>query len=350
MGTPVRFVGNLTTGAGFGLGTDKLDMKSLIASAQTLEACGFDKTIAVYSSYSLDPLMVGSVVGQHTDNLTTLIAIRPNVMAPTFAAKSLATLDQINGGRTQAHFIAGGNDSDQWREGDFATKDERYARMAEYIEILRMAWTRTSGFDYDGAYYRLRDYTPKIQPVGDLPISAGGSSRAALELGGKWADIFGFFAEPLTDMSELLRTFHEVRQREVELMLDVRVITAPTDELAWEAAHAVLHRETERKNRPRQPQDVKKLTVPMGAEASKRILDIAERDELHDGVMWTKIAQATGAIGSSAVLVGSYETVGQALAAYAQLGFRDLSLRGYGDPADVIEQGRYVIPIVRDLT
>ncbi|MGO1570854.1 MAG: LLM class flavin-dependent oxidoreductase [Canibacter sp.] len=347
MSKSVQFVGNLTTGTGFGLQSNRLDLKTLITSAQTLETCGFDKTIAVYSSYSLDPLAIGSVVGQHTSTLRTLIAIRPNMMAPTVAAKALATLDHINGGRTQAHFIAGGNDSDQWREGDFLSKDERYARMAEYIEIIRLAWNETSGFDYDGKYYTLRDYTPKIKPVGQLPISAGGSSTAALKTGAKWADIFGLFAEPLADMQAQLRALHELGQP--DLMLDVRVITAPSDELAWEKANAVLAQESARKNRPRKPNDVKKLTVPMGAEASKRILDIAERDEIHDGVMWTKIAQATGAIGSSAVLVGSYETVAHALAAYVELGFTDLSLRGYGDPADVIEQGRYVIPLVRDL-
>lgn len=87
-----------------------------------------------------------------------------------------------------------------------------------------------------------------------------------------------------------------------------------------------------------------------GAESSRRILEIAEREELHDGVLWTKLAQTTGAIGSSAVLVGSYERVAQALASYYVLGYTTFSLRGYGDWNAVnIELGQYVLPRVREL-
>ena len=65
----------------------------------------------------------------------------PNVSYPTFAAKTFATLDQISDGRLTVHFITGGNDHEQQREGDYLTKDERYARTREYIQIVKQAWT-----------------------------------------------------------------------------------------------------------------------------------------------------------------------------------------------------------------
>jgi alkanesulfonate monooxygenase len=355
---PVEFVGNLTTAReGFGVNNAQLNPSDLAASAQALETFGFEKTIVVYSSYSLDPFAVATAVSQHTDRLNTIIALRPNMMAPTVAAKAYATIDQINGGRTQAHFIAGGNDEDQWREGDFLTKDDRYRRMDEYIQILRRAWTASDPFDFQGEFYTLKDFVPRIQPHNKrhLPISAGGSSQAALEVGARRADIFGFFAEPRADIeqqsSRLRAVEREAQRREpLELMLDVRVLTGPTDEIAWEKAEAVFDRLDPAHKRQRGEKEIAKLGRPMGAEASRRILEIAKKGELHDDVLWTKIAAATGAVGSSAVLVGSYERVAGALADYYERGFRTLSLRGYGGIEEVIEQGEFILPRVRELT
>lgn len=52
-----------------------------------------------------------------------------------------------------AHFIAGGSDTEQAREGDFLTKEERYGRLEEYIRILRRAWQSADPFDWDCKYY-----------------------------------------------------------------------------------------------------------------------------------------------------------------------------------------------------
>jgi alkanesulfonate monooxygenase len=50
---------------------------------------------------------------------------------PTVAAKALATLDQLSSGRAVVHFIAGGSDVEQAKEGDFLNKEERYERLEE---------------------------------------------------------------------------------------------------------------------------------------------------------------------------------------------------------------------------
>lgn len=73
---------------------------------------------------------------------------------PTVAAKALATLDQFGPGRAVVHFISGGSDAEQAREGDHLPKDQRYARTAEYIDIVRRAWTSTEPFSHEGEYYR----------------------------------------------------------------------------------------------------------------------------------------------------------------------------------------------------
>lgn len=358
LGDQVEFVATLSTAGGWnGVDVDRIDVKRTIASAQLMEASGFDKTIIIYSSYSIDPFTVASTISQHTDTLGSIIALRPNVLAPTMAARMYATIDQINAGRTQVHLIAGGLDADQEREGDFVSKDDRYRRMSEYIEILRRAWTEEASFDYAGEFYSIRDYTPRIKPSSGkpLPISMGGASAAALRVGAAGADIFSTFTEPLADTREQLDALRDLgeevgRTQPLGLMLDSRVITAPTDELAWERAHRIHENLGAWKARTRSASEVAAHVGKPGAEASQRILEIAEREELHDGVLWTRLAQTTGAIGSSAVLVGSYERVAQALVSYYDLGFRSFSLRGYDDWNAVnIELGQYVLPRVREI-
>jgi alkanesulfonate monooxygenase len=51
------------------------------------------------------------------------------------------------------HFIAGGSDEEQAREGDFLSKEQRYERLEEYIHILRRAWSHNEAFDFDGVHY-----------------------------------------------------------------------------------------------------------------------------------------------------------------------------------------------------
>lgn len=93
------------------------------------------------------------------------MAHRPNVSYPTFAAKTFATLDRISDGRLAVHFITGGNDHEQQREGDFLTKDERYERTREAIRIIKRAWTSHEPFDHEGTHYRFTDFVSDTFPV-----------------------------------------------------------------------------------------------------------------------------------------------------------------------------------------
>ena len=99
--------------------------------------------------------------------LRLLLAHRPNVSHPTFAAKTFATVDQVSNGRMTVHFITGGTDHEQQREGDYLTKDERCERTRECMQIVKKAWTSREPFDYQGKHYRLA-FRPIIAPTAAL--------------------------------------------------------------------------------------------------------------------------------------------------------------------------------------
>ena len=114
----------------------------------------------------------------------------PGFVAPTLVARKLATLDALaGGGRVAIHHITGGDEADQQRDGDFADHDRRYARTAEFMDVLRRELTAPEPFDFDGEFYRFQGAISTVRPLheGSIPIYFGGQSDAAVRVGGQHA-------------------------------------------------------------------------------------------------------------------------------------------------------------------
>src|SRR5271170_7720234 len=122
--------------------------------AQAHERSGFDRTLIGYGSSSPDGFIVAAYAAAATQQLGLMLAHRPGFVAPTLAARKLATLDHFSGGRLAVHIITGGDDLEQARDGDYLSKDERYARTDEYLDILKSVWSSDRPLDHSGKYYR----------------------------------------------------------------------------------------------------------------------------------------------------------------------------------------------------
>ncbi|MFD5384988.1 LLM class flavin-dependent oxidoreductase [Streptomyces sp. NPDC059474] len=355
---PVEFLGIAATHNGSettARSGGAFDKEYTLRLARAHEDHGWDRVLFAYGSGSPDPAPAAAYIASRLDRLQILLAHRPNVSYPTFAAKTFATLDQISEGRLTVHFITGGNDHEQGREGDTLTKDQRYARTREYIQIVRKIWTTHESFDHEGEHYRFRDFVsdvfPAQQPRPD--ISFGGSSPAAYAAGGAEADIYCLWGEPLEKTAEQIEAVKAAakaagRTDVPRIQVAFRPIIAPTEELAWEKARrtvgAIEARKasgepvTRRHTGQAHPQN----------SGSQRLIAIAEAGERYDRALWTPTAAATGGAGNSNALVGTPETVARALLDYYDLGVDILSARGYDLLGDAIDFGRHVIPIVRE--
>ncbi len=131
-----------------------------------------------------------------------------------------------------------------------------------------------------------------------------------------------------------------------------RPILGATEELAWERAHRILEttRRVRRELQARGAAAVFALggTEPRRTSGSQRLLAAAEKGELHDRALWTPLAAATGAAGNSTALVGTPETVAQALLDYLDIGVTTMLIRGYDPYDDAIDYGRHLLPLVRE--
>ncbi len=315
-------------------------------TARIHERAGFDRVLIGYFSQAPDGFLVGAHAASVTERLGFLLAHRPGFVAAPVAARKLATLDQLSGGRLAVHIIAGGSDADQAKDGDWTDHAARYRRAAEYISLLRRTWTEPAPFDHEGEFYRTRGTYSEIrcrqQP--HIPIYGGGGSDAAIRSLAPHVDVYMLWGEPLKDTAlfiERVRREAALSGRSPTFSLSTRPILAATDGEAWDRARAILDRVLINRGAAPPPQRQNA--------GSNRLLQAAAEAELHDSCLWTSLAAATGAQGNSTALVGAPETVAKALLEYYKLGATSLLIRGYDPRPDAVQYGRELIPRVREL-
>jgi alkanesulfonate monooxygenase len=355
---PVEFLGIAATNNGSEIQPRDgaaFDREYTLRLARAHEENDWDRVLFAYGSGAPDPNIGAAYIASKTETLQLLLAHRPNVAYPTFAAKTFATVDQVSGGRATVHFITGGTDHEQQREGDYLSKDERYERTREYMAIVKQAWTSREPFDHDGRHYKFADFVSDVFPVQQPRprVSFGGSSPAAYRAGGAEADIYCLWGEPLASTAEQIewvkQAAKEAGRTDVpKIQVAFRPIIAPTEAKAWQKAHDIVDRIEARvaagggalsRRRPvRNPENT----------GSQRLIAIAEEGERFDRALWTRTAAATGGAGNSNALVGTPETVAAAILDYIDLGVDIISMRGYDLLADAVEVGQQVIPIVRE--
>jgi alkanesulfonate monooxygenase len=322
------------------------------------EDAGFDRVLIGYASSHPDGTQVAAYAASHSERLGFLVAHRPGFVAPTLAARQFTTLDQFSDGRIAVHIITGGHDAEQRRDGDFLSKDERYDRTDEYLDIVKLAWTSDQPFSYHGKHYQVEDHQSGVKSAQEQGIRLyfGGSSEAAYRVGGKHADTYALWGEPLAETKQQIDAVNEAARNAGRtdvpgISVSFRPILGPTEELAWERAHRILEATKE---------NIAAFRAQWGAKSfglggdnpenvgSQRLLAAVAKGELHDRALWTPLAGATGAGGNSTALVGTPETVAQAILDYIDIGVTTILIRGYDPYDDAIDYGRHLLPLVRD--
>jgi alkanesulfonate monooxygenase len=328
-----------------------IDKPYITAMAQAHEEAGFERVLIGYFSAMPDGFLVAAHVGSVTSRLGILLAHRPGFVAPTLAARKLATLDHFTDGRAAVHIITGGSDDEQRRDGDYLTHDDRYARTDEYLDVVKQTWSSPKPFDHAGKFYKVENSFAQVKPLNglNLPVYFGGSSDAAIEVAGKHADVFALWGETLAQVKETLDKVRAAAVRhgradKIKFSLSLRPVLAETEAAAWERADAILQKTKE--NIAKFPRFNSSGKPPENI-GSKRLLAAAANGRVLDKRLWTEIAAVTGAQGNSTGLVGTPEQVAEALLEYYDIGITTFLIRGFDPLRDAVDYGRDLIPLVR---
>lgn len=349
----IGYIGNHNASETIARSGPVIDLDHIAAAAAVHENGGFDRVLFAFHSTSPESILIAHHVAQRTRHLKLMIAHRPGFTAPTLAARQFATLDHLTGGRVAVHIITGGNDRELAQDGDHLSKDDRYARTSEYLDIVRREWTSPVPFDYAGAYYKVDQAFAAVQPVqpGGIPVYFGGSSPAAIAVAGKHADIYALWGETLDQVAETVRQVKAaaaVHGRTPRFSLSLRPVLAETEAAAWEKAAGLLARARALRGDPGTERLIPAAPQPEN-EGSRRLLAAAARGPRLDRRLWTEIAQLTGAAGNSTSLVGTPDQVAEALLDYYDIGITTFLIRGFDPVEDAFQYGRDLIPRVRAL-
>ncbi|HLI20799.1 MAG TPA: LLM class flavin-dependent oxidoreductase [Stellaceae bacterium] len=101
---------------------------------------------------------------------------------PVVAAKQATTIDHISGGRFGLNIVCGWFKPELRMFGaPIMEHDTAYEYAAEWVEVLKLLWTREDEFDYEGRYFKVEKgyHRPKpIQKPFPLLMNAGFSPMA----------------------------------------------------------------------------------------------------------------------------------------------------------------------------
>ena len=176
--------------------------------AQRSEALGFDLTLVAElflndikgpDAPALDAWSTAAALAAVTDTLELMIAVRPQYHPPAQLAKQAANIDQISGGRLALNVVSAWWADEARRYGvHFDKHDDRYARTAEWLDVVSGAWTQPR-LTHKGTYYSVDDLIVEPKPARRPrpTIYAGGESDAAKTLIAGKCDAYVMHGDPV---------------------------------------------------------------------------------------------------------------------------------------------------------
>lgn len=116
---------------------------------------------------SLESVTLMAAIAEATKRVRIWATVHPLLQNPAVAAKMIATLDQISGGRAGLNIVAGAYKAefDQMSAWDDSlSHDDRYALAEEWTTIVKRLWTEDS-VDFSGRYFTMKDCQSKPKPL-----------------------------------------------------------------------------------------------------------------------------------------------------------------------------------------
>ncbi len=172
--------------------TIKAEWGESVAIAQAAERAGIEAVIPVarwkgmggkvnFNHRNFDPFTWAAGLSAVTSKIGIFATFHVPTVHPVRAAKEVATIDQISGGRFCLNLVAGWNEKEIGMFGaPQLPHDERYDVADEWITLCKELWTRDEEFDFEGKYFRSPGAYSSPHPVQaphPVLMSAGNSER-----------------------------------------------------------------------------------------------------------------------------------------------------------------------------
>ncbi|MCO5733286.1 FMNH2-dependent alkanesulfonate monooxygenase [Rhizobium sp. SSA_523] len=340
-----------THGDGSYLGTEHLSRAPEFGYfkqvATAVDSLGFEGVLLPTGQTCEDSWITASGLAAVTERLKYLVALRPGVTSPTFAARQTAALDRLSRGRLLLNVVVGGNPVELAGDGIFLSHDQRYEQAAEFLQIWKRLLAGET-VDFDGRHYSLKgarcDFPPVHLP--HPPLYFGGSSEAGQDLAVKATDMYLTWGEPLEavrDKIESVRARAKQAGRTVRFGMRIHFIVREDEDDAWRAAERLIsHISDEQIER-----SWKRFQSEMDSVGQKRqaALHGGRRDRLRIAPnLWAGVGLVRTGVGTA--LVGTPRQIADRLADYQALGIDTIIGSGYPHLEEAYRVAELLFPLL----
>jgi alkanesulfonate monooxygenase len=315
--------------------------------AVAVDELGFEGVLLPTGQSCEDSWIVATGLATATERLKFLVALRPGVTSPTFAARQTVALDRLSRGRLLLNVVVGGNPVELAGDGVFVPHDERYEQAGEFLDIWRRMVAGET-VDFKGKHYEIRggrlDFKPVQKPT--PPLYFGGSSEAGQEMAADIVDLYLTWGEPVEGVAEKIATVREKaakRGRKLRFGLRIHFIVRETEAEAWAAADKLISRVTDDQIERAQ----KRFREQMDSVGQQRMaaLHNGRRDRLQIAPnLWAGVGLVR--TGAGTALVGDPEQVAARIREYQAVGVDTIIGSGYPHLEESFRVAELLFPVL----
>ncbi len=337
-----------TQGDGAYFGADRQqrapDFRYFKEIATAVDRLGYGGVLLPTGQNCEDSWIVASGLATVTDKLKYLVALRPGVTSPAFAARQTAALDRLSEGRLLLNVVVGGDPVELAGDGLFIPHDQRYDQAAEFIAIWRRMLAGET-VTFEGQHYHVEgaklDF-PLVQEPRP-PLYFGGSSPAGQDLAVEEVDMYLTWGEPPAGVAEKIAGVREkaaARGRPMRFGLRIHIIVRETEDEAWAAANRLIADVSDSAIEAAQ-----KRYAAMDSVGQRRMAELhgGRRDRLVVGPnLWAGVGLVRKGAGTA--LVGDPAAVAARLREYQALGIDTFICSGYPHLEEAYRVAELVFP------
>tara|TARA_B100000686_G_scaffold355331_1_gene472794 strand:- start:12666 stop:13748 length:1083 start_codon:yes stop_codon:yes gene_type:complete len=325
-------------------------LEYLVRVTSAAEQFGFRNILVPTGTHCIDPWTLSSAIAGQTKKIKFLIAFRPGLIGPTYAAQQISSFCFLNKDRISLNVVAGSNSPDLKRYGYHLEHDLRYKVNDEFMELTIRLLTGNCPVSFKGNYFSIQDAVIfPILKAEKLPeFFMAGASEGAKKVAAKYGDV---------------HVVHAIEPDEIEK--DIKQVTKIASrlernrKLTFCIRHLVCVRETKKEAKKAAEEIVKKSIIKKdqnwgaGVRATesvtqRRVSELANKkgpwlkDSIYMGV--NNVRQGAGTM-----IVGTPEMVASQIKEYIDAGVSRFIMNGWPHLEEAENFGKEVIPLLKDI-
>ncbi len=173
--------------------------------------------------WSFETFTWAAALAALTERIGIFMTVHVPIVHPLYAAKALATVDHVSKGRAGLNIVCGWNPAEFAMFG-VALAEKGYDQAAEWLDVVERSYAAGEPFDYDGAFYRLRNVVSRpasLQRPRPVTMNAAFGAPGRAFAAAHCEYLFTTF----TEIDEAGRHVEDMRARAAEAGRDIGVYT-----------------------------------------------------------------------------------------------------------------------------